>query len=162
MDDIVFKPIGIIHTPYTTRENTPIQVGAGRDTEGTVVIFEEFEEGLADLDGFSHIQLLYHFHKSEGYKLKVVPFLDTVGRGLFSTRAPRRPNNIGLSVTRVTSVEKNIIHITGIDVLDGTPLIDIKPYVPFFEDPDEEIRIGWLTGKRSRSREMKADKRFTR
>jgi len=139
------KPIGIIHSPFKTREETPIQPFRS-NAIGRVEVFEEYEEGLTDIEGFSHIILLYNFHKSEEYSLMVKPFLDDKLKGLFATRAPRRPNQIGLSVVRLLVREENILFVEGIDVLDETPLIDIKPYVPNFE-PNTEFKIGWLEGK---------------
>ena len=121
----------------------PIQPRRGRDIEGTVEVHPEYEEALSDLGGFSHIILLYHLHRSEGYSLKVVPFLDTQRRGLFATRAPRRPNPIGLSVVRLDRIEGVTLHIRDIDMVDGSPLLDIKPYVQPF-DPGDELRLGWL------------------
>ncbi|MCK5125143.1 MAG: tRNA (N6-threonylcarbamoyladenosine(37)-N6)-methyltransferase TrmO [candidate division Zixibacteria bacterium] len=160
MDDIIFRPIGIIHTPYSEPKGVPIQPNRGKDVEATIEIFDEYVEGLADLDGFSHIILLFHLHKSTGYKMKVVPFLDDTVRGLFSTRAPRRPNPIGLSIVRLTSIERNILHIKDIDIVDGTPLLDIKPHVPNF-DESENFRIGWLEDKVKRpSARKNADDRF--
>ncbi|MFC1561572.1 tRNA (N6-threonylcarbamoyladenosine(37)-N6)-methyltransferase TrmO [candidate division KSB1 bacterium] len=161
MSGIAFRSIGIIHTPFRSLKNMPIQSGHAPGIEGTVEVFGEFAEGLEALKGFSHIQLLYYFHRSKGYRLKVVPFLDTVKRGVFATRAPRRPNQIGLSVTELIGIERNIIHIKGVDILDGTPLIDIKPYIPFFDEPDREVRIGWLTGKKHTAPSAKSDLRFS-
>lgn len=160
MEKIIYNPIGIIHTPFPEPKGVPIQPSRGKGIKGTIEVFDEFTEGLADLDGFSHIILLTHLHKSTGYKLKVVPFLDDVERGLFATRAPRRPNPIGLSVVRLMAIEKNILHIEDIDIIDGTPLLDIKPYVPSF-DKETKYRSGWLekrTGKESENK--KADGRF--
>jgi len=140
------SPIGIIHTPFKSKEDSPIQPKFSKGAKGTVEIKEEYVEGLADLEGFSHIYLIFYFHLSEGYNLKVVPYRDSVERGLFATRAPRRPNQIGLSVVRLISIIGNIIEIADADMLDGTPLLDIKPYVPAFTEP-EEVTIGWLEGK---------------
>jgi tRNA-Thr(GGU) m(6)t(6)A37 methyltransferase TsaA len=161
--DIVFRPIGVVHSPFKEPKGVPIQPRAGKDVRGTVEVFPEFAPGLKDLEGFSHIMLLYNFHLSEGYELEVVPYLDTVMRGVFATRAPRRPNAIGLSVVRLLEVEKNVLHIADLDIVDGTPLLDIKPHVREF-GPDEEIRIGWLTdvvkdagGKRADGRFLESD-----
>jgi tRNA-Thr(GGU) m(6)t(6)A37 methyltransferase TsaA len=131
----------------------------GRGIEGKIEIFEQYVRGLKDLDGFSHIILLFHLHKSKGYSLEVVPYLDDKKRGLFATRAPRRPSPIGLSVVRLKRIEGNVIYIEDIDMLDGTPLLDIKPYVPAFDDP-QDIRIGWLEGKAAETEGKKADGRF--
>ena len=158
-DQIIFKPIGIIHTPFQEAKKMPIQPAAAKGIKGTVDIKPEFKNGLKDLDGFSHIILLYHLHLSRGFSLEVVPFLDDKLRGVFATRAPRRPNAIGLSVVRLVDIEKNRLYIQNVDIVDGTPLIDIKPYVPEFDDQKAE-RIGWLSDKIDKMREIKADERF--
>jgi tRNA-Thr(GGU) m(6)t(6)A37 methyltransferase TsaA len=158
---IELKPIGVIHTPFKTREDVPIQSSGGQDVEGILEVYPEYAEGLADLDGFSHALLIYYFHLSEGYKLKVVPFMDTVERGLFSTRAPRRPNALGVSVVKIERIDGGKVHIRGIDMVDGTPLIDIKPCVPHLYPSPDEVRMGWLEGKSERMRRQRADKRFS-
>jgi len=137
----------------------PIQPAGAKDIEGSVEIYPEYADGLKDLDGFSHIILLYHFHQSEGFSLEVKPFLDKTKRGLFSTRAPKRPNPIGLSVVRLDNIENNTLYISDVDILDGTPLLDIKPYVPDF-DYRGDIKIGWLSDNVQKVQAMKADKRF--
>ncbi len=121
-----FKPIGRIHTPFTEKKGMPIQPSGAEGVAGSVTVFAEYQSGLSDLDGFSHIILLYVFNRSEGFSLKVVPFMDTEERGVFSTRAPRRPNPIGLSVVRLHRIEDGVLHIENVDILDGTPLLDIK------------------------------------
>jgi tRNA-Thr(GGU) m(6)t(6)A37 methyltransferase TsaA len=156
----MFQPIGSIHSPYTEREGMPIQPRGSQAVAGTVELFPEFAEGLKDLDGFSHVILLYHFHRSEGYSLTVTPFMDTEKRGLFSTRAPKRPNPIGLSIVRLVAVQNTTLHILGVDVLDGTPLLDIKPYAPAFDQPSGEIRSGWLEKKEGEVTGKRADGRF--
>jgi tRNA-Thr(GGU) m(6)t(6)A37 methyltransferase TsaA len=142
--DVTFTPIGVIHTPFKTCDDAPIQPSRARGSKGTITIREDLIEGLSDLDGFSHITLIFHFHLSTDYELKVIPFLDTVRRGVFATRAPRRPNQIGVSVVRLKKIEGNVIHIQNVDMLDGTPLLDIKPFVSRFVEPAGEIRTGWL------------------
>jgi tRNA-Thr(GGU) m(6)t(6)A37 methyltransferase TsaA len=137
----------------------PIQPSGAREINGEIILDPKYEEGLRDLDGFSHIILLYHFHLSNGYRLTVKPFLDTVNRGLFSTRAPRRPNPIGLSIVRLVRIDGPTLHVQGVDVLDGTPLLDIKPWVPAF-DGRENARAGWLDDKQGDSRSLKSDRRF--
>lgn len=122
-------------------------------------VFEDYQAGLKDLDGFSHIILLYHFHAGEGYKLEVVPFLDDQSHGVFATRAPRRPNAIGLSVVRLVGVQGNILRIENVDILDGTPLLDIKPYVPSF-DAATEVRTGWLKSIGTEASDHESDDRF--
>jgi len=159
MEKIEYKPIGIIHSPLKEKKGAPIQPRRGRDVEATIEIFAEFIEGLSDLDGFSHILLVYHLHQSSGFKLKVVPFLDTELRGLFATRAPRRPNPIGISVVRLDKIEGGTLYIRDIDMLDGTPVLDIKPHVPHFDENDE-IRIGWLEGLVENADQTDADSRF--
>lgn len=140
-----FKPIGVIHSPYKSHEEAPIQP-IFSDAIGEVEVFPEYKDGLKDLDGFSHIILLYHFHRSDGYSLHVKPYLDDTPRGLFATRAPRRPNPIGLSIVKLVEIKDNVIRVEGIDALDGTPLLDIKPFVHEF-DSKEKLRMGWLEGK---------------
>jgi len=143
MNAIIYSPIGIIHTPFTDQENMPIQPTGGEGIEGTIEINPKYQSGLQDLGGFSHIILLYHLHLSRGYSLTVTPFLDTEPRGLFATRAPTRPNSIGLSVVRLLDIEKNILTISDVDISDGTPLLDIKPYVPAMQ-PTGNVKTGWL------------------
>jgi tRNA-Thr(GGU) m(6)t(6)A37 methyltransferase TsaA len=139
--EFIMHPIGVIHSPFTDKSKTPIQ--PSRSTaKGTVEIFSDFAEGLADVEGFSHIILLYVFHCSSGYELHVKPFLDNQLRGLFATRHPCRPNPIGMSIVRLLNCKKNVLEIEGVDVLDNTPLLDIKPYVPDF-DVKTEVRTGW-------------------
>lgn len=156
---IELKPIGVIHSPFKTLNNMPIQPTADNNSEGWIEIHNEFTAGLADLEGFSHIYLIFYLHECKGYKLKVIPFLDTVERGIFSTRSPIRPNPVGLSVVRLVSVSGNILKIQGLDILDGTPLLDIKPYVPMFEDKNE-IRTGWFSGKENEISGRNSDGRF--
>lgn len=135
-------PIGIIHSPYTDPQEIPIQ-GRFSEARGEIELFPEYEEGLKDIVGFSHLIILYWFHRAEGHSLLVKPFLDDTPRGLFATRYPARPNPIGLSVVRLLERKGNILQIAEVDVLDGTPLLDIKPYVPQF-DERKEATIGWL------------------
>jgi tRNA-Thr(GGU) m(6)t(6)A37 methyltransferase TsaA len=143
MDGIKYKPIGIIHSPFVEPIGTPIQPRAAEDVDGTVEIFPEYAEGLKDLENFSHIILIYHFHLSKKSLLKVKPFMDNQIHGVFSTRAPTRPNPIGISVVRLIRIEENILYVRDVDILDGTPILDIKPYVPQF-DVRENVKIGWL------------------
>lgn len=140
-NEFSFHPIGTIHSPFTEKARTPIQA-ARSQTVGKVIVDYQYADGLKDLEGFSHIILLYIFHQSEGYSLHIQPFLDNQLRGLFATRYPYRPNPIGLSVVRLLTRHENQLDIEGVDVLDGTPLIDIKPYVPEF-DVRSETRTGW-------------------
>jgi tRNA-Thr(GGU) m(6)t(6)A37 methyltransferase TsaA len=159
MDEIRYRPIGTIHTPFKARAGMPIQPSGGRGIEGVAELDHEYEEALSDLEGFSHVYLIYHLHESRGYDLKVVPFLDTKKRGLFATRAPRRPNPIGISVVRVTRIEGSRLHFSDVDILDGTPLLDIKPYVREF-GADDSLRVGWLEGKSRQARRQRSDSRF--
>jgi tRNA-Thr(GGU) m(6)t(6)A37 methyltransferase TsaA len=159
MDIVSMNPIGVIRTPFKTLEGMPIQPTGADQFNGQVVLDPRYEEGLADIEGFSHLFLIYLFHQSQGYQLKVKPFLDNQRRGLFATRAPRRPNPIGLSIVTLTHREKNVLHVGHVDVVDGTPLLDIKPYVPAFDAP-AETSIGWLEGKVARSRWLRSDERF--
>ncbi len=161
MDVITYRPIGVIHSPFKDVEGVPIQPAAASGVKGTVELNPEMAAGLKDLDGFSHVILLYHFHLSEGYSLEVIPFLDDVERGVFATRAPRRPNAIGLSVVRLNEVRGNTLEIEDVDMVDGTPLIDVKPFVPAFDLRQPE-RVGWLTGKERAVLNTVADKRFDR
>jgi len=143
---IQYKPIGVIHSPFKVPRDTPIQPAFARDIEGTVEIFPEYAEGLTDIEGFSHIILIYHFHLSNKFSLKVKPYLDDRLRGVFATRAPVRPNPIGISIVRLDRVVREKLYIRDIDIIDGTPLLDSKPYVPEF-DTRETVKIGWLASK---------------
>lgn len=160
-DDRVFemRPIGIIHTPFTELEGMPIQPASARGVAGSVEVFAEYATGLLDLEGFSHAILVYALHRSRGYEVVVTPFLDSEPHGVFATRAPRRPNQIGISVVRVVRIEGSTLHIENIDVLDGTPLLDIKPHVPRFEAA-EDVRMGWLESADTSPEEHRADERF--
>jgi tRNA-Thr(GGU) m(6)t(6)A37 methyltransferase TsaA len=159
MIKIQFQPIGIVHSPFKTLEQMPIQPTGAASREGYAEIFPEYQDGLKDLDGFSHIILLYHFHKAPRVDLTVTPFLDKQPRGVFATRAPIRPNHIGLSIVKLVRIEGGTIHLANIDILDGTPLLDIKPYVPQF-DQLEDVRIGWLASAKEDVKEKRADERF--
>ena len=153
------KPIGIVHSPFKELNGMPIQPAGAVGVKGTVEVFEEYRAGLKDLDGFSHIILLYHLHRSQGFKLHVVPFMDSEPRGLFATRAPKRPNPIGLSVVQLDKIEDGVLQIQKVDILDGTPLLDIKPYVPEF-DAEVKVRTGWLEAARKTVSDRKSDDRF--
>ena len=159
MQKIVYEPIGTIHSPFETVHGMPIQPAGAKGVQGTIEINPEYVDGLQDLEGFSHIILIYHFHLSKGYSLKVRPFMDENLRGVFATRAPKRPNPVGISVVRLVKVEGTILHIEDVDIVDGTPLLDIKPYVPEFDITKEE-KIGWLSGKAKKVHKAKADERF--
>jgi len=156
---ILLQPNGTIHSPFTDPQSKPVQPISENSAEGTVEIFTEYAAGLKDLDGFSHIVLLYHFHRSRAYSLSVIPFLDTEARGLFATRAPSRPNPIGISLVRLAGIDGCRLHVENIDVLDGTPLLDIKPHVPDF-DCAPGARVGWLEKAAAEMRRKVADGRF--
>ncbi len=156
---VKYNPIGIIHSPYKRIEGVPIQPSAARGIKGTIELKKEFIDGLRDLEGFSHIILVYHFHLSTGYSLNVVPFLDDQTHGVFATRAPRRPNSIGISTVKLKKIEDNLLHIENVDIIDGTPLLDIKPYVTDF-DYSEKGKKGWLEKNKNQILTKKSDKRF--
>ena len=142
METITFEPIGTNRSPHTRPEETPIQPVYAKGIEGSAEIRPEFAEGLRDLEEFSHIMLLYHFHRAGSVRMTVTPFLDDQPRGLFATCAPNRPNGIGMSVVRLLAVEGSVLRLSDLDILDGTPLLDIKPLVPRF-DLTDELRGGW-------------------
>lgn len=156
MSEVEFRPIGVLHSPFREAAGTPIQGAFAPDAEGTAEVFEEFAEGLTDLEGFSHLYLIYLFDRSLDYALMVTPFRDSTPRGVFATRAPRRPNPLGLSIVRLLAREGNVLRLAEVDFLDGTPLLDIKPYVPAF-DCRTDCRSGWL--ERGEDRTI-ADDRF--
>ena len=158
-DEVKYHPIGVIHSSFRKPKGTPIQPKGATGTHGTVGVFPEYAEGLRDIDGFSHIILIYHFHLSGKPVLIAKPFLDDEEHGVFAIRGISRPNPIGISVVRLVRVEKNVLHIQDLDIVDGTPLLDIKPYVPEF-DVTEVTKIGWLERKVHRLRTLKDDGRF--
>jgi len=151
-------PIGIIHTPFKETDNMPIQPFNGKNIKGSIELYPDYVDGLTDIEGFSHITLVYFFHRITETRLLVKPFMDNEFHGIFATRSPARPNAIGLSTVRLLSVENNILFIEDVDILDGTPLIDIKPFFPQFDNRELE-RIGWLDGKEN-IYQVKSDKRF--
>jgi tRNA-Thr(GGU) m(6)t(6)A37 methyltransferase TsaA len=139
---ITYRPIGVIRTEHSVVEETPIQPAYAKGCKGRVEVFPEFAPGLRDVEGFSHIYLIYHLHKAGAAKLMVKPFLQDIERGVFATRAPCRPNAVGLSIVELVRREGNVLHLDGVDILDGTPLLDIKPYSAKF-DRLETARSGW-------------------
>ncbi len=157
--NITYRPIGYFRTPFTDIKGMPIQPIGGSDVEGVIDILPEFREGLVDLEGFSHAYVLYHLHRIQGFDLMVRPFLDNDRHGIFATRSPKRPNPIGLSVMRIKEVTEVSVVLEGIDVLDRTPVIDIKPYVMDF-DRFEPERCGWFEGKSSDATHLRSDERF--
>ena len=159
---IEFDSIGIIHTPFSELEGMPIQPTGAKGIKGKICIKEEYKPGLKDIDGFSHLILIYHLHKTNGNALEVKPFMDNDTHGVFATRSPKRPNNIGMSTVKLDKVEDDVLYISNVDILDGTPLLDIKPYVPqLFEDTIvEDLKIGWFEKNHKKAKNMKADDRF--
>lgn len=160
MNKIIIKPIGTIFTPHVDIDHMPIQPTAARGVRGYIEIFEEYADGLKDLEGFSHITLLYHFHEICGYELVVTPFMDTEKHGIFATKAPKRPNAIGVSTVKLLGIEGNILTVEQVDMLDGTPLIDIKPFYPRY-DNRRNVKIGWLEKNKDFALEkLWSDERF--
>jgi tRNA (adenine37-N6)-methyltransferase len=151
--------IGTIHTPFLGLENMPIQPNGARDTVGEVIVDDCYVDGLRDLKGFSHIHLLYHFHKAFRTEMLTVPFLDTQKRGVFATRSPLRPAHIGMSIVELLQVTGNRLQVRGLDILDGTPLIDIKPYIPHF-DCRSDATSGWMKASLAEIAQKRSDDRF--
>jgi len=161
MSEVVYRPIGVVHSPFKVPQDVPIQSVAAEGVMGIVEVAREYVDGLRDVDGFSHLILIYHCHLAQDYSLLVRPFLDERLHGVFSTRAPSRPNPVGVSVVRLTRMEKNILHIQDVDIIDGTPLLDIKPFVPEFDQRKAE-RIGWLTKNIDKLHSGRDDGRFAK
>jgi len=159
MQQVVFKPIGIIHTPFPTPVNMPIQNTGGTRIRATIEVFQHFVDGLMDLAGFSHIILLYHLHLVQEFSLIVKPFMEDTPHGIFATRSPVRPNPIGMTTVKLIEINNNILIIENVDIVDGTPLLDIKPYLPVI-DQVSEPRFGWLSGKMEHFSRIKSDDRF--
>ncbi len=143
MDKIELTPIGIIHTPYLEPRDMPIQGRFEEDVEGWIELRQEYVPGLRDLDGFSHAILIYYFHRSDAERLEASPFLEPEARGIFAIRSPHRPNHLGFSIVRIQRIEGNRLYFTEVDMLNETPLLDIKPYVEYFDRRDE-VKSGWL------------------
>ena len=161
MVEVRYKPIGIIHSEFKKKEGMPIQPTGALRKRGQVEISPEYVLGLRDLEVFPYIYLIYHFHLSKGYSLFTKPFMDNKKHGVFATHAPRRPNAIGLSVVKLVSIEDNILQVENIDIIDGTPLLDIKPYISsFIEKEKADIRIGWLSKEPYQAYIHRSDKRF--
>jgi len=159
LNKIEYEPIGIIHTPFKEMRGTPIQPAGAKDIDGAVEVFPQFAEGLTDIEGFSHIILIYHFHLVRTSHLKAKPYMDDKERGVFAMRGPSRPNPLGISVVRLIKVEGNRLHVRDVDIVDGTPLLDIKPYVPEF-DVRVVHRVGWLKGRLQKLSTSGDDGRF--
>ncbi|MCD6539540.1 MAG: tRNA (N6-threonylcarbamoyladenosine(37)-N6)-methyltransferase TrmO [Candidatus Omnitrophica bacterium] len=156
---IIYKPIGVIYSSFKMSKGTPIQPKSAKGIKGKVVVNEEYKEGLKDLESFSHIILIYHFHLIRGYSLIVKPYMDDNLHGVFATRAPKRPNPIGISVVKLLDIEGNVLEVEDVDIVDGTPLLDIKPYVPDFDIREVE-KIGWLRKVINSLPQKKDDGRF--
>ena len=160
MESISYNPIGKIETPFEDREGMPIQAAGGAGVRGRIHLFDEYKPGLQDLDGFSHLILIYHFHLTRDTQLVVTPFLDTTPRGVFATRSPNHPNPIGISIVRLLGIRGATLEIEDLDIVNGTPLLDIKPYVPAFDHRQPE-KLGWLAEADATVKQTRADKRFT-
>ena len=143
MQEIIIKPIGIIHSPYNSESGIPIQGKFKKNVEAFVELFPEYQAGLKDLDGFSHAILIYHFHNQKEEKLIAQPYLEKADHGIFAIRSPYRPNRIGFSIVKIKNIKANKLYFTEVDVFDGTPVIDIKPYVEYF-DKRENVKSGWV------------------
>lgn len=159
MESVTLPYIGVVCSPFTKLEDMPIQPVGAPDTEGTVEIRPEYQDGLKDLEGFSHIYLLYHFHKASRVLLRVTPYMDSAEHGVFATRSPLRPAHLGMSVVELLAVEGNLLRIRGLDVLDGTPVLDIKPLMPQF-DGRENVRTGWMQKDGEAVAAARSDTRF--
>ena len=159
MNEVVFKPIGVIRTAFGDIEGMPIQPLGAKGIKGVVELYPEYAQGRQDIEGYSHLILIYQFHLSKSYDLLVKPFLDSKLRGIFSTRAPKRPNPIGLSIVRLLAVKANKLEIEDVDIVDNTPLLDIKPFVSDF-DNRYDTKNGWLSDKQLEARGKKSDGRF--
>ena len=159
-EEIRYKPIGVIRNPFAAPEGVPIQPAAAKGVVGRAELDPGLADGLSDLDGFSHVILIYHFDRARPSALRVKPFLDSRERGVFATRSPARPNAIGISVVRLLGVEGSVLYIENVDIVDGTPLLDIKPYVPRFDGADD-VRIGWVEGAVEKLAQTRDDGRFS-
>jgi len=162
--NINMQSIATIKSPFCDLKDMPVQPCGASETFATIEFKKEFEDGLKDLDGFSHAYLIYYFHKIDEHQLEVIPFNDktNTSRGVFSTRTPMHPNSIGLSVVKIVSVEKNIVTIKGVDILDQTPLLDIKPYIEHFDKIDGEVKSGWMKSSGKDVSLMRSDSRFVK
>jgi tRNA-Thr(GGU) m(6)t(6)A37 methyltransferase TsaA len=158
---VVYRPIGFVRSPFKDLAGMPLQSVAAGDVEGTIEIEPEFVGGLQDIAGFSHLFVIAHLHRGEPGGLVVLPFLDDTPRGVFATRSPRHPNPIGLSTVRLLAVAGSTLHVCNLDLVDGTPVLDVKPYVPEFDHVAAD-RIGWFTGRAADVHRVRADARFER
>lgn len=162
MNTIKFETIGTIYSPFTDLTNMPIQPIGAKNVKGRIELAKNYLRGLKDIEEFSHLTLVYYLHEVNSYSLEVTPFLDNKKHGIFATRSPKRPNPIGISVVKLDYVEENIMHISNIDILNKTPLLDIKPYVPqLYEETCKDLKIGWFEEKHHHAENKKSDDRFT-
>ena len=160
MPEIIYNPIGIVHSPFKNPEGTPIQSVSAKEAEAVIEIYPGYVEGLKDLDGFSHLYILFHLHLVTRMPLTVIPFLDNIPHGVFATRSPARPNPIGLSVVLLDRIVDNKLYVRQIDILDGSPVLDIKPYISQF-DVFETSKNGWFDNRKRDMDIQKDDGRFT-
>jgi tRNA-Thr(GGU) m(6)t(6)A37 methyltransferase TsaA len=149
--DITMRAIGYVRSPYLETGQIPKGCGAQHDAEGVLELLPDYEQGLTDIDGFSHVFVVWAFDRSDGFDLLVTPPTDTRAHGVFATRSPRRPNPIGLTVVRLVRREGRVLHVVGVDMVDGTPILDIKPYLSSI--PAEQVQRGWLGEAEVRRRE---------
>ena len=154
------QPIGLLRSPFAESQGAPIQPSGARGVAGRAELLPHLAPGLKDLEGFSHLILIYHCHLAAPGPLLVKPFLDDSAHGIFATRAPARPNPLGLSVVRLKALEGPVLHLLDVDFLDGTPLLDLKPYVPGFDRPPGRVRTGWLSGRAGGAAQARGDGRF--
>lgn len=158
--EICYQPIGVLQTPFEDLADMPVQPAAANGVTGKIKLDDNLAAGLKDLSGFSHLIVLYHFHQAGDVRLTVTPFLDTRPHGVFATRAPTRPNPIGLSVLRLCRVDRTTIEVEGVDMLNGSPVLDIKPYVPAFDAPNDGVVTGWLEHSVAELDDARSDSRF--
>jgi len=157
---VIFEPIGVICTPFPEPKGTPIQSGLEPGHRGRVEVFEEYAAGLDDVEGFSHLILLYHLDRAGRWTPRVRPFLDDADHGVFATRSPLRPNPLGMTTVKLTARHGRFLEVEDVDMIDGSPLLDIKPHVPAF-DHRADVRIGWIEGRLDK-RPPLADDRFSK
>jgi tRNA-Thr(GGU) m(6)t(6)A37 methyltransferase TsaA len=160
VDPVVYRPVGVVASPHTDLDGMPLQPIADEEGDSRIEVFEPHRGCLEDLADFSHVWVVAHLHETTGWDPAVATFLDDRTHGTFATRSPRRPNAIGLSLARIVEVEELAVVVTGIDLLDETPVLDLKPYVPFFDAPAEDVQAGWFEGRAERVFERRSDDRF--
>lgn len=159
MESITFRPIGILKTPFDLPADMPIQPLSSKGAKGKAIVFPEFSDGLYDLDGFTHVIVIYYMHRVRRQELIVTPFFDTSPHGVFATRAPVRPNPLGISVLELEKIDGNTLYLLNVDMLNGSPLIDIKPYMPDF-DSFPSAKAGWYDKIESKPESPRSDNRF--